>query len=95
MAAPKTFPAEFEAMLSPRGLRVLAGEDDAVGALARGVFFSADDLLDPRRVRAGAAILERAHERVEQITSAGERESTPRTRRRAVPDDWWPRSCVA
>jgi hypothetical protein len=60
MAASKTFPAEFEAMLSPRGLRVLGGDDEAVGALARGVFFSADDLLDARRVRAGAGILQRA-----------------------------------
>ena len=46
-------------MLSPRGLRILAGNDDLCGALAQGLrFISATDLLDARRSRAALRLLE-------------------------------------
>lgn len=47
-------------MLSPRGLRVLAGKDELCGGLAQGLrFVAADDLLDQRRARAALLLLER------------------------------------
>ena len=47
-------------MLSPRGLRVLAGKDDLCGALSQGLrFVAATDLLDEKRSRAALRLLER------------------------------------
>ena len=55
----KRFPDEFEAMLSPRGLRVLAGRDELCGVLAQGLrFVSATGLLDERRSREALRLLE-------------------------------------
>ena len=46
----KRFPAEFEALLSPRGRRLLAASHPAHGVLARDTFFTATGLLDPRQL---------------------------------------------
>ena len=47
-------------MLSPRGLRVLAGNDDLCGVLSQGLrFVAATDLLDEKRSRAALRLLER------------------------------------
>lgn len=58
--AMKRFPSEFEAMLSPRGRRVLAGQDPACGVPAKGArFVSAHTLLAPAMARGALAVLER------------------------------------
>ena len=52
------FPSEFEAVLTPRGRRLLAGKDaPGVGVLGRERFFSSAALIKPEWARAGAAIL--------------------------------------
>lgn len=59
----KSFPREFEALLTKTGRRVLAGKHPKLsGALAQGQsrFVGADDLLDPRKSRALAGLLETA-----------------------------------
>ena len=57
----RKFPAEFEAMLSAKGRRLLAGASPLEGALAdrRRRFLAADGLLDPQRAEAGRLLLER------------------------------------
>ncbi len=60
VARVQRFPAEFEAILSPRGRRVLAGKDPLCGSLAAGLrYVSAPDLLDGERARAALGLLER------------------------------------
>lgn len=57
------FPDEFEGLLSAKGRRVLRGKDArAAGALARGPFYTADDLIHARWVHDGAELLHRAFE---------------------------------
>jgi hypothetical protein len=59
----KQFPREFEALLSPRGRRVLAGREPSLHhVLARGQsrFVCADDLVTPKVAHEAAALLERA-----------------------------------
>ena len=55
----KRFPPELEDLLSPRGRRVLAGQDRISGVLALGLrFVSAPDLLAPKLAREALALLE-------------------------------------
>ncbi len=56
------FPAEFEDMLTAAGRRLLAGASPLTGALGdpRRRFLSATGLVDTRRTRAAAALLNRA-----------------------------------
>lgn len=59
----RSFPREFEALLTKSGRKVLAGKHPTLsGALAKGQsrFVGADDLLDPRKSRAVAGLLEAA-----------------------------------
>lgn len=59
----KSFPNEFEALLTKTGKRVLAGRHPTLsGALAKGQsrFVAADDLLDPKKSRAVAGLLQAA-----------------------------------
>lgn len=42
----KVFPSEFEAMLSPEGRKLLAGDHPAVGVLSRENFYASDALVD-------------------------------------------------
>ena len=61
----KRFPSELEAMLSPRGRRVLAGKDRACGVLAGGLrFVAAADLLDRGQARAALRLLDRSMDSV-------------------------------
>lgn len=56
----KRFPSEFEAMLSPRGLAVLAGADPACGLIRQGLrFVPSTNLLDVRQAKGALALLER------------------------------------
>ena len=60
VARMKRFPDELEAMLSPRGRRVLAGKDRICGVLAQGLrFVAAPDLLSPKLAQAALGLLER------------------------------------
>ncbi len=58
----RQFPAEFEAFLSAKGRRLLAGRSELVGALAdpRRRFLAADALLDPRQIEAARKLLDEA-----------------------------------
>ena len=59
----KQFPREFEALLTKTGRRVLAGKHPQLsGVLARGTtrFIGAEGLLDPKKSRALAGVLEHA-----------------------------------
>ncbi len=57
----KRFPSELEELLSARGRRVLAGQDELCGALAAGLrFVGAAGLLDARQSRAVLGLLESA-----------------------------------
>jgi hypothetical protein len=58
----RKFPAEFEALLSPAGRRLLAGRSALVGALAepRRRFLAADGLLDQEKVTGACRLLDRA-----------------------------------
>lgn len=56
----RAFPAEFEALLSPKGRQLLRGRGPAYAALQREPFFTAAGLLDARVVPACTRILTRA-----------------------------------
>lgn len=56
----KRFPAEFEALLSPAGRRLLKGKHPARDALLRGPFYSSDALLDPKPLPACTKLLAKA-----------------------------------
>lgn len=53
----KRFPEEFSRILSARGRRVLAGKDPLCGAMRRGNFLAASDLLDRTKARAVTRLL--------------------------------------
>jgi len=56
----KRFPAEFEALLSPAGRRLLKGKHPAKDVLLRGPFYSSDELLDPKPLPACTKLLAKA-----------------------------------
>lgn len=76
----KKFPREFEALLTKTGLRVLTGKHPELsGVLAKGQsrFVGAEGLLDPRKSRALAALLEHAlGDRMAQMEQAIPRAAT-------------------
>jgi hypothetical protein len=53
----KRFPEEFSRILSARGRRVLAGKDPLCGAMRRGNFLAASDLLDRTKAPAVTRLL--------------------------------------
>jgi hypothetical protein len=73
----KAFPAEFEALLSRAGKRLLAGQHPAAGALGREGFFAGAGLLEARHLAACTRLL--AATFVPEVLNVVERPLPPET----------------
>lgn len=75
----KRFPAEFEALLSAKGRRLLKGRDSAWGALSRAPFFSSTELLERKALPHCTRLLAKAFTDllVEQTTALPAANSAP------------------